>query len=124
MSDVDYDFDAAWAEHTATAPRVRIFGEVYTLPASVPAKLVLFAAKAKKDGSTDRDVTPDEVLDMLSTLLGPSNLDRIMAAGIGIDQLGDVLQYCMRRYNKLGGMPGEAPAPEPGATSATPTSSA
>lgn len=111
---VDYDFDAAWRERRARAPRVRILGRVYELPRSVPAKLVLFAARAKKRGDSG-NVDPDQLADMLGSLLGRRNLDALLDEGLDLDQLGDVMKFCMSRYGGEESGEGEAQAPAQGA---------
>jgi hypothetical protein len=66
--DVDYDFDEAWRERKAArvAPRIRILGKVYSLPHSLPAKLILFAVSARTTGRpADDQVTAEEAFDML-----------------------------------------------------------
>lgn len=110
VEDIDYDFDAAWAERRRRGKRVRIRGQVYELPASVPAKVILFAAKAKKSGAgLNKAVSPEEIVDLLSSLLGVANMDRLMASGMDFDEMGDVMAYCMKSYRQWG--PGEDEAP-------------
>jgi hypothetical protein len=100
---VDYDFDEAWRERKAarTAPRIRVLGKVYTLPASLPAKLILFAVTAKKHGRPASDqVTAEEAFDMLSALLGEENLLDLLNRGLEMDDLPDLLGTCQQVYQK------------------------
>lgn len=116
---VDVDFDEAWAERKRKAPRIRVLGTVYTLPQSMPAKLILFVAQSKMRGErSDRDVQMTEMVDMFETLLGKDNLAELLAKGIGLDELGDILGRCLEMYRKRSGQ-GEAPAPAAGAPETT-----
>jgi hypothetical protein len=113
---VDYDFDAAWAERRAKAPRVRILGKVYRLPSTPPAKIILFLSR--NQAHPTREIRPDELLELLGTLLGGNaNMQTLLSDGLEMDQLSDVMQYCMNSYKtakeEAGGQ-GEAPAPTTG----------
>jgi len=119
---VDYDFDEAWRERKAArvAPRIRILGKVYTLPHSLPAKLILFAVSAKKNGrSATEEVNAEEAFDMLSALLGEQNLVDILNRGLEIDDLPDVLGTCQQLYQNRQQNPGNGQAPAPSVTGAT-----
>lgn len=101
--DVDYDFDEAWRERKAArvAPKIRVLGKVYTLPHSLPAKLILFAVSAKKNGRPATDqVSAEEAFDMLSALLGEENLVDLLNRGLEIDDLPDLLGTCQQVYQK------------------------
>lgn len=114
---VDYDFDQAWAERRAKAPRVRILRKVYILPSTPPAKIILFLSR--NQAHPDREIRPDELLELLGTLLGgDANMQALLSDGLEMDQLSDVMQYCMNSYKtakaqEAGGQ-GEAPAPTTG----------
>ncbi|WP_370422733.1 hypothetical protein AB8O64_30825 [Streptomyces sp. QH1-20] len=98
---VDYDFDEAWRERKAArvAPRIRVLGKVYTLPPSLPAKLILFAVSARKQGrAADAQVTAEESFDMLASLLGEANLLDILDRGLEMDDLPDLLGQCQNVY--------------------------
>jgi hypothetical protein len=115
--DVDYDFDAEWAARGAVGPRVRIRKRVYQLPASPPAKLILWAANNNRASKKKTNLA--EVVDLLGSLLGKDNVDQVLADGLEIDQLGDVIRFCMGRLKEW--RAGEAEAPEAGATGSTPS---
>lgn len=117
--DVDHDFDASWAERGIKPTRVRILGDVYQLPAEPPAKLILLKARMR-NGDRNREVEQTEVVEMLATMIGRLNVDRLLDKGIGPTQLLDVMQYCMRH---MGQNRGEADAPKAGATASTGSSS-
>jgi hypothetical protein len=119
---VDYDFDAAWRERKAAErpPTIRVFGTVYRLPNSLPAKLILFAAKAQRDGrGAESKIDPLEAYDLMACLLGRANLDAILSAGLEMDDMPDLLAQCNRIYKARMGNP-KAPA----TTGADPTTSA
>jgi hypothetical protein len=120
---VDYDFDEAWRERKAArvAPRIRVLGKVYTLPASLPAKLILFAVSAKKNGRPAHDqVTAEEAFDMLSALLGEENLLDLLNRGLEMDDLPDLLGTCQQVYQKRAEQPsGNVVALPPTAARAT-----
>ncbi|GAA0638271.1 hypothetical protein GCM10010174_70160 [Kutzneria viridogrisea] len=109
---VDYDFDEAWRERKAAQkpPRIRLFGKVYTLPNSLPAKLILFAVKASRSGRpADSQVQIEEAYELLASLLGRTNLAEILDAGLEMADLPDVLERCQELYKRRQGNPG-APA--------------
>lgn len=119
---VDYDFDEAWRERKAArvAPRIRVLGKVYTLPHSLPAKLILFAVAARKNGrAADDQVSADEAFDMLSALFGEENLVDILNRGLEMDDLPDLLANCQQVYQKRSA--GNGLAPTAGATVSTPS---
>lgn len=114
MDNVAIDFDASWAERRANCPRVRILGDIYTLPPVMPAKLVLFAYRARRgEDDMGRDVGIDEMLGMFNTLLGAESLQHLLDKGIGFEELGEVMQRCMAAYrNRDEAASGEEEAPK------------
>lgn len=95
------DFDEEWAEADASAPKIRLMGKIYTLPATMPAKLVLFVYRVKSgDDNSKRDVGLSEIKNMVGVLIGADAVEEIIERGIGIDRLGDILQRCMAIYRK------------------------
>ncbi|GGM76890.1 hypothetical protein GCM10012275_54470 [Longimycelium tulufanense] len=113
---VDYDFDAAWAARRRRRPRVRILGRMYALPASPPAKLILFAASAQRR-NPDQTIDPDTVVELLGSVIGSENVTALLNEGLDLDQLADVLRYCMDRMKNWANQ-GEAAAPNEGAATA------
>lgn len=121
---VDFDFDEAWAERRAAQkpPKIRLFGKVYSLPNSLPAKLILFAVQARRGGrAADSQVTADEAYDLLSALLREDNLISILNDGLEMDDLPDLLERCQNIYKArqsrkdTPGGNGQAPAVTTGA---------
>lgn len=112
--EVDYDFDEAWAERKAAEkpPKIRVFGKVYRLPNSLPAKLILFAVNAKRSGrAADSKIDPAEAYDLMASLIGKSNLGAIMDDGLEMDDMPDLLQRCQEIYNRRQAGPGNRTAP-------------
>ena len=124
-ADVDYDFAEAWRERKAArvAPRIRVLGKVYTLPPSLPAKLILFAVSARRKERAAEDlVTAEEAFDMLSALLGEANLLDILERGLEIDDLPDLLAQCQQVYQRRSEGNAVVPAGAPaGTTASTPS---
>ena len=121
--EVDYDFDEAWAERKAAEkpPKIRVFGTVYRLPNSLPAKLILFAVNAKRSGrAAESKIEPAEAYDLMASLLGKSNLTAILDAGLQMDDMPDLLQRCQEIYNRRQAAQGNRLAPATtGAVAAT-----
>ncbi len=83
------DFDAFFAEESATRPReqLTLYGTTYTLPESLP---LLFTLQMERvQDSSD----PGDVRKMLATLYGGDVLDTWAEAGMTDRQLGVVLIY-------------------------------
>lgn len=111
--DLDHDFDAAWAEHKPK--HVRILGRVYRMPAEIPASvLILLARQRQADRSGDAGLVFVEQI--IKSLLTPAGYEQILADGIGITGIRDVLDWCLKAYDiaKDDGE-GEAPPPATGA---------
>lgn len=109
--EVEHDFDADWAARGMTGRPVRILGGIYLLPAEPPAKLIL--QKARMQREPGRKVELSEVVDLLATVVGKTNVDAWIEKGIGFAKLTDIMQYCMRQ---MGRTAGKLPAPTEGAT--------
>jgi hypothetical protein len=89
-------------------------GKIYTLPPTLPAKLVLFVQRVRTNGEDPKRKAGIEIPDLVSALIGRSGLEEILAKGIGFDRLGDVVKRCMDVYRKRGAKDepeGEADAP-------------
>ncbi|MFE4333955.1 hypothetical protein ACFRQM_32435 [Streptomyces sp. NPDC056831] len=92
------DFDAFFAEESATRPReqLTLYGTTYTLPESLP---LLFTLQMERvQDSSD----PDDVRRMLATLYGGDVLDTWAAHGMTDRQLGVVLMYSAANIRKQG----------------------
>jgi hypothetical protein len=93
--EVDHDFDAAWAE--VIPKRVKIKGKVYTLPAELPASVMILAARRQrsKSGRTDTFQQFEEIFGYFMT---PAAYQQLLADGLGIGQLNQILDYCLHAY--------------------------
>ncbi|MEW2297314.1 hypothetical protein ABZ719_32210 [Streptomyces sp. NPDC006743] len=92
------DFDAFFAEESATRPRERLtlFGSTYTLPESLPLMFTLQMERVQE--SSD----PNDVRRMLATLYGADVLDTWAEHGLTDRQLGVVLIYSAANIRKPG----------------------
>lgn len=91
------DFDQFWAEKQQQPIQAKVFGEVVSLPASLPAGVMLFAIRSREAGSDT--VPPEAVLRMAESVFGKDLLERWVAKGMTVDQLGDVLKWVVAQYN-------------------------
>ncbi|HEY1176211.1 MAG TPA: hypothetical protein VGF17_08635 [Phytomonospora sp.] len=92
------DFDAFFAEESATRPRqsLTLYGSTYTLPESLP---LLFTLQMERvQDSSD----PDDVRKMLATLYGGNVLDTWAERGMTDRQLGVVLIYSAANIRRPG----------------------
>ncbi|MEV4320993.1 hypothetical protein AB0J37_02040 [Microbispora rosea] len=115
--ELDQDFDAAWAEHKPK--HVKIKGRVYRMPPDVPASVLILLARQKRATRSGEDgLTFLEQI--LKGLLTSAGYDQILADGIGITNLRDVVDWCLTAYDLTkgdgGDGEGEAPPPTTGAT--------
>ncbi len=112
--DLDHDFDEAWAERKPK--HVKIRGKVYTMPPEAPAAVLILMARQKRASREDGLTILEQIL---KALLSPAGYDQILADGIGLESLGDVMGWCMQAYG-LGkdkdDDEGEAQPPATGAT--------
>jgi len=107
--DLDKDFDAAWANEKPK--RVKIKGRVYTLPADIPASVLILLVRqrrAERDGG-DGLVWLEQIL---KGLLGEAGYQQILADGIGISHIRDIVDWCLDVYGlRTKDGQGEAKAP-------------
>jgi hypothetical protein len=96
--EVDFDFDAAWADRIVTRPKIRLKGETYLLPAVIPAKLVLYITKATRGKKATDEVDPVMFVEMMSLIFGEENKEKILESGVGIDQLPEVIEQVQKIY--------------------------
>lgn len=103
---IDHDFDAAWAERNPK--RIKVRGRVYTLPAERPAKVIILLAREEvsRTRTGKRDIKLLE--EILRVMLTPDGYQQMLDDGVSIEQLADIVTYCMRAYNTEGDSTGEA----------------
>lgn len=93
------DFDQFWAEtqpEDAELPRVRVFGEEVTLPASIPAIIVIRYLRQGVD--EDEPIGGDTLVQVADALFGRETLDRWLNRGLTITQLGDLVSRTLNLY--------------------------
>lgn len=110
------DFDAAFAEEVAEPITVKLFGEEWTLPASMPAAVPLQVSRWMAEGRADSDLTKGELINLAADIVPADILSAWRARGITSDQLGKVIMAIVATY--MSGdeaSPGEAQGPAAGA---------
>lgn len=108
--ELDQDFDAAWAEHKPKFVKIR--GRVYRMPPEVPAAVMILMARQKRASREDGLTFLEQIL---KALLSPAGYDQILADGIGLGGLGNVVDWCLKAYEIVKDDEGEAQPPAPGA---------
>lgn len=110
------DFDQAWSETGPPAATFKAFGQTWTLPAEPPVKLILAAVRKMQDGAdVADDITPDEMVDLLSAFMGRATIERLLDEGVTNTQLEDVMRYCLSVYQQTGSGGGVSPPEQEGA---------
>jgi len=94
------DFDAYWAETTKEeeAPQIRVFGEVYTLPASPPAMAILRMVRNESD--PDAVVPAQDILTSAESYFGADALNTWLEQGLTIKQLRDLIEQVIGMYTE------------------------
>jgi hypothetical protein len=93
------DFDAFYKEKTEELLVFTMFKTKYTMPASMPAKLMIEILRGQKEDNLD----PAIVLSILESLLGQKQLEDLTKKGLTMDQMEDLIQWASEEYgnNKL-----------------------
>ena len=94
------DFDAFWQEKKAEPLEVKVFGKKYKLPATLPAALVIRLMRLMAEDQGDAPPPPGEVVAMLEGMFGKKVLDEWAAKGITMDQMVDILEWCVQQYSQ------------------------
>ena len=122
MSSRFKDFDAFFAEQKREPLRFRLFGEEHELPPALPAGVMLeilrLQAEARlrgEDPATAR-VPDDAVLRMAEALFGRERLDALVAKGLDVEQMAEIIRWAVQAYRAGGqGNATTPPAVEAGA---------
>lgn len=85
------DFDAFWTAQDRKHPTVKIMGEVYTLPASLPLQFELEARRLQRS-KRDQDVRK-----LVAILFGEDSMEKWAEAGMDIEQFQLLLAWAPRR---------------------------
>lgn len=109
------DFDAALNERNNEVIVVQVGGKRYTLPAELPAKLILSQLRYLQPGG----VLPTNFIpEWLETLVGKANMDDMLERGMTWNQLEELTLYLLEEYGlfqraKEGDDDEESPKSEP-----------
>ena len=91
------DFDAFFSEQKREPVKLKLYGEVHLLPASVPASVILSILRLQEKG--EEEVPPEEIMKIASSLFGKEKLNSWMDKGLDIEQLGQLIQWAMKVYS-------------------------
>lgn len=109
------DFDEAFSEEAAEPLRIKLYGQEWELPATMPAAAVLRVTRFMAEGrDPEQDLTRAEHIDLAADLIPRETLNVWLAKGLDIDQLGNIVSWQMRQYlgAQDGDGQGEAQAPD------------
>ena len=109
------DFDTAISEAEKEPVTFKCGGQSFTLPSELPAIVAVKAIRLKKEYGSEAAIPEAEQLDMALAIFGAESLDKLLATGISVDKLGDILQWAIAVYSGAepeGGDSGNAVAPE------------
>lgn len=91
------DFDHFWSEQKRVPVRLKLFGAIEELPPALPAAVVLEVMRWHESGKT---VTGDaETLKVALLMFGDERINRWVAGGLDIMQLGDLVQWTFAQYS-------------------------
>ena len=106
MADNYKDFDASVEEEDNNKLEFTMVGNTYTLPAQIPARVVLTQMRYMDETG----VVPTSVIpEWLESLLGKKVLEEIIEVGATWNQLEGLLNWMLDKY----GISGEAESAEP-----------
>lgn len=93
------DFDAAVAESAGEKVTFKIAGDEYELPGQLPARVVLTQMRyMDASGNLAQSALPE----WLESLVGKSNLEKMLDAGATWPQLDELLQFLLESYGIAG----------------------
>ncbi len=102
------DFDAYWAEQERKPIEFKLFGQVETLPPSLPATMILKMVRAQREYG-NKDLPESVQLDLAFSVFGEDKVQEWCDKGLTIEQLGDLMKWATEQFN-----PGNAKAPKKG----------
>ena len=92
------DFDLFYKDSNSILLVFTLFGTKYTMPASMPAKLMIEILRGQKED----DLDPSLVLDICESLLGKDQLNDLMLKGFTVDQMEDIIEWAAGEYGNTG----------------------
>ena len=97
------DFDKFLAEKRNAAELVPVTfelgGVVYTLPSELPALVSVEALRLEQSG-IDGDVPAHGVMAVATSLFGEDQFNAVLASGISVEELGELIQQVMGLYGE------------------------
>ncbi len=115
------DFDLAAAERKAEPLVFKWAGREYELPPALPAAIPLEALRLRMEYGTEADIPEHEMFKLATKLLGQEVLEQIVADGVDVDTLGEIVTWAICEYQgvagpeeteDLGNSQAQAPLPE------------
>lgn len=101
MSKVRYrDFDKFFEEKGKAKVILRLLGEEWILPSSLPAPLMLKIIRNRNE----EEANPELIFDMVKDLFGQKQFNKLMELGIDMDQISAVIEWAMNIYNGTEGV--------------------
>jgi len=88
------DFDKFYEGTKSVLLVFSLFNTKYTMPASMPAKLMIEILRGQKED----DLDPGLLLGICESLLGNKQLDDLMTKGFTVDQMEDVIEWAAAEY--------------------------
>jgi hypothetical protein len=122
------DYDAAFAEQEEQAKPLtrKLFGQTWKLPGVPPAAVVLRLARLMADGRSEDDLTEAETMLLAADIIPSETLDVWLAKGLGVDELGLIIEDLMTAYGPqllaVTAADAEGNPPAPVETTPTPSS--
>lgn len=93
------DFDAFESERTGEPVEFKIKGETFQLPATLPAAIPIKAMRLQKKYGNEAEIPQNELVDLSISMLGESNLQKLLDLGIDTDELGEIIQWLFEQYS-------------------------
>lgn len=90
------DFDAFFKDKEGTRLTFKLFGKVYLMPASMPAKLMLEILRGQKEDNLDGQI----VVEICETLLGKEQLEELLNKGFTVEQMESVIEWASEQYGE------------------------
>jgi len=103
------DFDAWEAERKGEPLRFRVRGKTFELPPALPALIPIRAMRLQKQYGSQAEIPQHEMLDLALALFGEEQLEDLLATGIGMDALAEIVSWAVEEYT--GASQGNAPGP-------------
>ena len=94
------DFDEAIQADKEENVQFKVAGREYSLPATLPAKVVLTQMRYTSEGN---EIPMNVLPDWISSLVGDSNFDQMLEDGMTWEQMNEVLTFLLQAYGLSGG---------------------